>query len=348
MKKTDYISTQSPSKTSGIYLKLCAAAIIYTLLAIYIYQPYLADFKPRQFLIILNSIIAALGCFVLTRRWLTSFWASIFAGAIYGFSPFALGFAAYHPFAGISLAMTGWLFCPAAFWTDWTRLSRNNFQAKIITTFLSILPFLIIGLFFWTLAHRQVGPFFPLPKNLKLYLLNMTGLVVPLAMEPHNFIFGFYHIPTIVGLMGFFIYFSSRRTGALIIALAGLFLAAYDSILQVSPIVWALIPMLFCSVMTGLGTQAIAWAGQNDRKWILICTVIAVALAAATYYLSFRFHSPYLEAAKMYTTAAVLMATIFFMAKAKVRWHFLRWLILCTALGIDILAGAKAIVDQIF
>ncbi len=348
MKKMGRNNSEGRLDVKSVYARVCAALFIYTALGIYLYQPYFAYFKALQYLVVINSVLGALGCFVLSRRWLSSFWASTFAGAVYGFSPLALGFAAYHPLAGTSLVLTGWLFCPAAFWTSWARVSKKTVWTVVVTTALSLLPFIAIALFFWAFAQQQVGPFFPLPKNVKLYSLNMVSLMVPLAIKPHDFIFGFYHIPTVVGLMGLFMYFSSRRIGALIIALVGLFLAFYDSVLQVSPIAWALIPMLFCSILIGLGTQAMAWAGQADRKWILVCTVIAAALAAATYYLSFRFGSAYLEAAKMYTTAAVLMAGIFFMAKAQVRWHVLRWLLLCTALGIDILAGAKCIADQIF
>ena len=210
--------------------RICAAAVIYIGLAVYLYQPYLKHFKIIQYIIGLNSILAALGCFVLSRRWISAFAASVFAGVVYGFSPFAFGFAAYHPLAGVPLAILPWLFCPAAFWRRWFGLTRKSFWAGLVTAGLSLLPFVVIAFFFWACAQESIGPFFPLPKNAKLHLAGMLGLVTPLALKPHNFIFGFYHIPTVVGLMGLFIYSASARIGVMIIAAAGLCLAFCDSV----------------------------------------------------------------------------------------------------------------------
>ena len=91
---------------------------------------------------------------------MSAFWASFFAGAIYGFGPFALGLANFHPTAGLLAATIPWLFCPATFgpkarwqWVSWP---------------LSALPFLAILLFFqvsipcrlfavWTQAKLHLG-----------------------------------------------------------------------------------------------------------------------------------------------------------------------------------------------
>ena len=74
-----------------------AALGLYITLAVCLYHPYLNSFKPIDFFFLLNSAIGALGCFVITMRWVSVFWAALLAGAVYGFSPYALSFAAYHP-----------------------------------------------------------------------------------------------------------------------------------------------------------------------------------------------------------------------------------------------------------
>ena len=80
--------------------KLAAAAVTYAGFAVYLYQPYFKDFNKLQHLLVVNACLASLGCFVLSRRWLATFAGSFFAGAIYGFGPFLLGLARFHPTAG--------------------------------------------------------------------------------------------------------------------------------------------------------------------------------------------------------------------------------------------------------
>lgn len=126
------------TKTFG---KSAASAVVYICFAIYLYQPHFSTFKKLQFLILVNVCLASLGCFVLSRRWVPGFLGQLFAGATYGFGPFMLGLAGYHPSVGFLSAMIPWLFSPAVFgpkgkW-QWLRVP------------LAILPFSAILLFFW-------------------------------------------------------------------------------------------------------------------------------------------------------------------------------------------------------
>lgn len=325
--------------------KVLISAIVYLALGIGLFYPNLKSFKTIQYLIIFNSAAGALGCFILSRRWMSTYPASLFAGAVYGFSPFALGFAAYHPIGGSGLAILPWLFLPAAFFDRFFGPYRQTLPRTLAAAVLAIAPFIVIGAFFWLMSTPLIGPFFPLPKHQKLGMINMIGLAAPLALRPHDFIFGFYHIPTTIGLMGLFIYVKVHRLSTIIILALGIILSLADSILQISPIVWALVPALFCSLLIGLGIQGLAWAGRSDTKWILICAIVAIILAGMTFLLSLKYGGPYLEAARMHSLAAILLASIFFIARAQIRWHPLRWFLLCTGIAIDILITSRHIIN---
>ena len=123
-------------------IRFAAAAVMYAGFAIYLYQPYFKYFDALRYLLVVNVCLASLGCFVLSRRWVGAFAGSFFAGAMYGFGPFALGLAGCHPTAGLLAATVPWLFCPAAFgpkgrWR-WLRvpLSALPFLATLLATLL--------------------------------------------------------------------------------------------------------------------------------------------------------------------------------------------------------------------
>ncbi|MCK4959070.1 MAG: hypothetical protein KAT00_06710, partial [Planctomycetes bacterium] len=183
-----------------------AALGLYITLAVCLYHPYLNSFAPIDFFFLFNSAIGALGCFVITMRWVSVFWAALLAGAVYGFSPYALSFAAYHPFAGLAVAATPWLFTPAVFWKCRCRSNqtqanrRETTSAAIITAALFALPFIIIAAAFWTFAQPFAGPFFPLP-HLNPVHTNIITLIAPTALDA-QFAFSFYHIPLAAAVMG--------------------------------------------------------------------------------------------------------------------------------------------------
>jgi len=332
------------SLDSGIFV----ASAFYIALAIYFYYPYLKSFKPSQYIIPINSIIAAAGCFVLSKRWVSNFAAKLIAGAFYGFLPFVLGFAAYHPAATVAAAILPWLFCPAVFWEMRFNLTRKTFPRTLITAIMSILPFIIILLLFELYSSAIFGPLFPIPKNTKLHLADFIGIISPQALKPHDFIFGFFHLGVAAVLMGLFMYLSAGRIGAVIIAVIALAMSFYAPIAGVSPVVWALIPILFGCVLLALGIQGLAWAGKSDSKWILICTVSLAVLAVVAYALSIKFGALYLASAKIHAASTLLIACIFFIARSGSRWHLLRWILLFAGLLLDLLLGARLIVDKIF
>ncbi len=322
------------------------AAGLYLTLAAYLYNPYLDSFAPIDFFFLLNSAIGALGCFVITMRWVSVFWAALLAGAVYSFSPYALAFAAYHPFAGLAIAATPWLFTPATFWRHRHRSTqtpanrRETIPVAIVTAALFILPFIAIAAAFWTFAQPWAGPFFPLPKNLNPEQTNIITLITPTALDSH-FAFSFYHLPLAAAVMGLFMYISVHRLGPLLAAVAGLILAYCDPILQTSPVVWGLVPMLFMSVLIGLGIEGLALASRADKKWVMLSVIAMLYLTVFT-----SWHGYYI-AAGMYGLGTAITLSIFLMAKNNIRLHPLRWALLTVAFAIDITLTAQLIIDHL-
>lgn len=347
---TKTVKTKLP-QSRQIPGKIILAAALYTALALYLLWPYLPRLTPVQYILPLNFVLAALGCFILSKRWISSFSASLFAGALYAFSPFALSFAAYHPAATIPLAILPWLFCPAAYWQRWPALEfltshsskkrtskrHTNILATITTFILSILPLAIIVLFF--ILASPLARFYPLAL-IELKLQNFTALAIPLAVKSHEFPFSFYHIPNIALLMGIFVYLAGLRITTLLLFLITLCLAFADPILSTPPVIWALTPTLFGAILIGLGLQALCWAAKPDTKWLLAAAITAAVLALASYL------AGYPHAAAMHALASLLATVIICIANSKMRLHPLRWILIYTLITADILISAAAIIDN--
>ena len=331
--------------TRPVYAKISTAAAIYIALSIYLYLPYLNHFKKLEYLILINSAIGALGCFVLSRRWLDAFAAQLVAGAVYGFSPFALGFAAYHPLAGVPLAAVGWLFCPAVYYHAGT---NNTLREKTVACVLATIPFVFTVLFFLLCAKPGSVHLFPMPVQLKLDPAGVGALISPLALKPQQFIFGFYHVPLAVGFFGLLMYFKSGRFKILLIVAPAILLSMIDPVFEVPPVVWALTVMLFGAIMTGLGMEGLALAGKKDSKWILLCILMTCAVAAFTLIRSFELGFIYLQTTRIHALAIVLIGTIYLLTGLNFRTHLLRWSLLCAGIVADLLLGARYLIDTMF
>jgi hypothetical protein len=330
------------------YSSFVLAATIYVALALYLFQPYFQNFNRLQYLLPVNACLAALGCYVLSRRWVSAFAASFFAGAIYGFGPFVLGLTKFHPTASLLAASIPWLFCPAALgtkgrwrWASWP---------------LSALPFLAILLFFRVSAHYRL---FAVPVRARLHFADLPGLIVPLAMaERGTTLLSFYHVPISALLMGLAMLLVARRFGVVVILCLGAALASCHLFVNVSPIVWLSIPVLGCSVLIGAGMQALASAGFTDRKWLLIASAVMAILAIVALLLATKYFQVFAglasgyarlltQSALMYILGSIAVAIIFFMARAKVRLSWVRWVVLCSATGLDIFLGARFVIDRV-
>jgi len=353
------------------YTRFALAAGVYAVFAVYLYRPYFNGFGSLrlQDLFAANICLACLGTYVLSRRWVAGFTESFFAGAIYGFGPFAIGLAKFHPTAVFLFAAIPWLFCPAVFGP------QGKFKPLRIP--LSLLPFLAIVLFFQLSSRFGL---YPIPIKLKLHGAEMAGLLAPLVGAKRNMILvGFYHIPLASLIMGFSMLLvplkglrrggilqrgkilkglAVRRLGIVAIFAVATILAFCESFFDISPIMWLAVSVLFCSVLIGAGMQGLISAGFADRKWILFTAIVMGVLAIVTLLLATKYFQTFAglgsgyariltEEAKMYILGAITIGIFFFMTRAKFRTHLLKVGLLCVTMGLDIFLGARFVVDRI-
>jgi hypothetical protein len=268
----------------------------------------------------------------------SSFWGSFFGALIYGFGPFTLWLNNFHPAAGLLIAVMPWLFCPAAFGP------KGKWQWMSLV--LSALPFLAVLAFFQLCGYLH---FFVIPKQLKMHLFDLASLFAPYAQIAEKpLAVGFYHIPIACLIMGFAMLIAAQRIGIMVIGGLGFVLAFSNSFLNVSPIVWFAVPTLCCCIIIAAGTQALATAGLADRKWVLVSAMVLAGLAIVMMLIALKRSAAFSEAARMYVLGTVVVGTIFFMLQAKMRLTWVRMLILCLAMGVDVFFGARYIVDRLF
>jgi hypothetical protein len=345
-----------------------AAATLYAAFAVYLYRPHFGQFAGWDWLLPVSACIAALGGYVLSRRWVAGLTGSFLAGLVYGFGPFLLGLAKFHPASSLLAASVPWLFVPAAV----SRASRPRSEGKMPSTRgkwlnlpLWLLPFAVITLFFYLSAGRRL---FAAPLQVGVHPLDLAGFIAPLALIGRSTtLLGVYHVPVAALALGLAMIWKARRYGILLIAAAGLLLTFSRSFLDagkvawlgVSPILWLSIPMVWCAVLSGIGLQGLIEAGPADRKWILTAAILLGILAIVALLLATQCFQVFLgladgdaqlfiKTATIYLGGAVATSIIFFLARQNLRLHWLRWAILCTALGIDIFLGATYIADRIF
>jgi len=142
----------------------------------------------------------------------------------------------------------------------------------------------------------------------------------------------------------------------IVILCLGTALALCNSFFYISPIIWVSVPVLCCSVLIGVGMQALISAGYADRKWILLTAIVLGILAIVTLLLATKYFQVFAglgnsaarlftESAKKYVLGTITVALIFFLARTKLRATFLRQVLLCSAIAVDIFFSARFIVD---
>ncbi|MHC4517498.1 MAG: hypothetical protein ACYTAS_02820 [Planctomycetota bacterium] len=337
---------------------LVVAMLLYGAFAVYLYLPYFDRFSTWQWLLPASVWLAGAGCYVLSRRWVPSLLGSLLAGAVYGFGPFMLALGRFHPTAGFLAATIPWLFMPAAY------LSRRR---GVVSALLSLVPFAAVILFF--LFFRVVAQYrlFAAPIQAELRPRDLTGFVAPLVMVGRtDALLSLYHVPIGALVIGFSMMLMAKRFGVLLIIVAGLALTfcrlylAPEQVawLGVSPILWLSIPLVCLAVLAGVGLQGLVEAGVSDRKWVLATALILAALAAVMRLLAAKYSRSlfgladesarlFVEAAKMYVLGAVAIAIVFIMAVQEMRLHWLRWIVLGAAMGLDIFLSASYIVAKV-
>jgi hypothetical protein len=309
------------------------AGCLYLLWGYFLFSPHLQKLSNYRLLYLFNNGAAALGTFLLSRRWLAGWTPSVMAGLFYGFSPFALSFLGFHPIAGLTFAAVPWLLLPAVYWKQGQQPNLFRFFGRAV---LSVLPFAFIIGFFWVFSQHWAGPLFLLPSKTALTVQDFKGLVLPLSMTGRPIILGVYHAGLLTAVMGLFVFLSAQRVSALIPPIVGLVLAFVEPVCLVSQVIWVSLPMIFLAILTGLGIQAMLLSGKADAKWILICSIVGLLLggvcfAASTIPMAGAFRTP----ALFYLASAACFGMLFAVVRKGQRWLFLRWLILTTLLLSD-------------
>lgn len=346
------------SRRTQNLIELIAASVVYIAFVVYLYRPYFDGFTSRQWLLPAGVCLAAVGCFVLSRRWVVRFAGSFLAGLVYGFGPFVLSLARFHETAVLLAASIPWLFMPAAY------LGRKRGGA--VALLLSLLPFLAVVLFFHVCAGADYR-LFAAPLQAAPKPADLLGFVAPLVMVTRTTALpGLYHVPIAALVLGLAMMFRSRRYGILLILVCGFALAFCRSFLApaqlaclgISPILWLSIPLVCLSVLAGVGLQGLIEASYSDGKWVLAAAIVPAVLAIVTLLLAARYFQTifglgagyarlFVEAAKMHLIAAVAAALVFAMTRFKLRLQPLRWLILAAAVALDVFLSAQYIVDKI-
>jgi len=326
------------------------AAFVYLAFSIYLYNPHYRKFRDLDNLLVVSLTLAALGCYTLSRRWVASFLASFLAGAVYGFGPYLLGLARFHPAAGLLAAAIPWLLCPSAFGF---KKRRTCLRYPCV-----ILPFAAIIVFFLLSSHFRL---FAVPNRVHMHSRDVVGLLAPLVVAKLGgkaLLVGFYHVPVAMAVLGLILSMAARRYALLTIPIAAVILGLSRPILDISPIMWFSIPTVFVSVAFALGLQGVLLAGRRDRKWILFTVLLTAFLSIAALLLATKYFQVFLgfasgyaklflQAGKIYLLAAVTMAIIFLLARSELRAKPFRWLLLATITGLDIFLGASYIIDKV-
>jgi hypothetical protein len=328
-------------------IRHAVAAIVYIAFAIYLYQPYVPTFQQWRWLIPLNAVIGAFGAYVLSRRWVAGLAGSCLAGAVYGFGPFMLGLARCHPSAGVLVGTIPWLCVPAVL------LGRH--RRSILLLPLWLLPLAAVVLYFWMCAALRL---FVAPVRCVPQPGDIVGFIAPLVtVDWSSVVVGVYHVAIAPLILGCAVMVTARRYSLFFLLAAGLILSFSHSLLPPAqsawlgacPVLWLSIPMVSLAILAAVGLQGLIAAGFADRKWVLIAAIGQALPAILMLLLATKYSSTplFVEEAKMYLLGMMATGMVFLMAYRQLRLQWLRWLILCTALTLDIFLSARYLVDKV-
>ena len=330
--------------TAGMNTNDIAAFVIFACFSVFLYAPNLRV-NVAQIFCGFNAMAAAWGAYFLGKRWINNWTPLLTAGAVYGFGPFALSFETFHPLAGLSFAMVPWFLLPAVYWHKGKSPDAYRFCIRALLT---LLPFAGMILLFWLPSQQWAGPFFLMPKELSMTVSDFQNLILPMRNSGGVVVVSLYHCSLICALMGVFVYIKLQRIALLTPIASGLILSFWEPVFQVTPIVWTALPILFLSILCGLGFQAFLWAGKADTKWIVICAAAATALAAFCAGIMITpFAGRVFElTALLYGLAAAALWILLAMIRLNLRWTWFKWAILTAAITIDLLFSARYLIDK--
>jgi hypothetical protein len=341
---------------SGPVLYGICAALAYAVLAVVLFGPSLAQGGRWRMLWPVSLVAASSGVYVLGRRWIVSFPASLISGALYGFGPLALYMTRFHALAALVVAIIPWLFCPAAFFRAWVRTKRRRPEAAIPGQWLQwpllILPFGAIGLGMGLLSRFHL---FPIPLYGEAQGMDgWIGWIAPGPTAEHGRMpAGLYHVPWAGLATGAVMLIKARRWPILGVAGAAAVLAFLPPVLGANPVIWLLVVTAWLAVVAGLGLEGLVLAGWADRVWLWMGLAVLVVLCAAT--LAWTAYQepvaawsgdvPLIHSLTLYAVGGAAMALMLAAAQLKIRISSLRQAALYGAAGLDIILSARLLAE---
>jgi hypothetical protein len=322
-------------KKAGAFL---AAGFLYTAFATFLFWP---DSKIG-YIFIFSTTSAAIGVFLLSRRWIADYIGSFFAGAFYGFGPLFLSLGSFHWSVSVLAAIIPWLFLPAVF-----APAAKNQKLHILRIASVFLPFFAIIIFFQLTLHFRL---FAAPIRAELIPADLTAFLWPLAAAEQGFNpVGLYHIANALAFIGFFMMIKARRYKVLAVLLAGIILAFCPPIFEVSPIIWFAIATLGLAILAGEGFGGLVLAGLSDRRWVLSAGFLSILFSFTAFFFSIHHdaivpeeYSPlFAYSGRFHLLSALVCLVIFFMIKSGIRILTVRRLLISAALAVDICFAAR-------
>jgi hypothetical protein len=325
---------RSPSRA---VLPLVLAGLVYAAAAAVLFNPLSKYLHSPEILIPFNSVLAATGCFLLSRRWTPSPDGAFISGLLYGFGPYLLSFVNVHPLAGFGAAMVPWLFCPAALWHKY---ETGTFGRTVLRKALLTLPLPVLFLFFWLPTQPFIGPYFLMPRGLAISparLMALTGVFDPGAGD---ILTGFYSAALILSLLGTAMFVQTARISVFVPVLAGLVLTFWGPLDGINPVVWFSVPAVFLAITAGVGGDTATLFGPADRRWILAGLAAAGILTAWAVWGACRNRGLYLYPAMLFALTAAALALCLFLAQLPFRTVLLRKLLIDALVIYNIYIGS--------
>ncbi|MEN6384174.1 MAG: hypothetical protein ABFD79_03150 [Phycisphaerales bacterium] len=330
-------------KRPPLLISFPIAVIFYTAFAVFLFYPYQQNLTNYKILFPVETVIASAGVFILCRRWVLSFFASLAGGAVYGFGTYACSFLCFHPFAGLVYALLPWTFIPAVFFYRWTKLDRLN--TKIIS---GMLVFLSVLFIFAAYHFAAIHYLFPIPIQTQLLPKSLLGIIDPIGVKQDIFAPGFYHVCITGLIMGTAVLIRTRRIGIIVLFTLALSAAFTRPILNVPPVVWASIPVMICSIVIACGLETIVLAGAGDGKWLISTIAILLLLSIVDVFIKHTQPGIIPLSAVLYGLGVVSILAIYFITETNKAWHLLRMFILYTAVFLDIFLSTMHNINSIF
>jgi hypothetical protein len=182
------------------------------------------------------------------------------------------------------------------------------------------------------------------------------GWVAPwVAAQQGRMPSGLYHVPLAALTFALVMVVKARRWPILVVTAAGLILAGFSPLLQVSPMTWLCVALTWMAVLVGLGLDGLVWAGWADRGWLVVALVVVSGLGLGA--LGWASYTGYQGASdsmwamihtfRMYGLAAASVGLVLAIVLVRVRLLPFRQGAIFVAVGLDLVLTARLLVDAL-